>query len=97
MENAFSFWPDVTAEEFRRRLAYLSNRETETMVLSWAGAASRQIAQVLGISHRTVEVYRMGIHKTMGMPYDRVLWTMVNLKMTREIFDLSHFVDRSIK
>lgn len=97
METAFSLWPDITSEEFRRRLDSLSKREIQTLVLSWAGATTRQIGESLGISPRTVDVYRRTTHKAMGMPYDRVLWTMVNLKMIREIADLSHFVDRSIK
>lgn len=49
----------------RRRLAELTPREKEIMLLMVAGKGSKSIAQVLGISHRTVEIHRSHLlHKT---------------------------------
>lgn len=49
----------------QRRLALLTPREREIMMLALAGHANKSIAKRLGISYRTVEIHRSRIlHKT---------------------------------
>ncbi len=50
-----------TPEEARRRLASLTNREREVLVRLLAGKINKTIGHELGISPRTVEVYRSRI------------------------------------
>lgn len=60
----------VKDERFRRdvvaRAAELSERQREVMDLVVEGYSSRQIAEKLGISPRTVETYRLAIMEKMG-------------------------------
>lgn len=48
----------VTGDARRARLARLTRREREVMELITAGRHNREVAEALGISARTVEVYR---------------------------------------
>lgn len=48
-------------------LRSLSSREQEVLRLLVAGKTNRQIAHVLGISPRTVEVYVSRIYKKLGV------------------------------
>lgn len=49
----------------RERLASLTEREREVMMLAIAGHSNKEIARILGISHRTVELHRARVmHKT---------------------------------
>ena len=51
----------------RQRLALLTPREREIMTLVLAGQASETIANLLGISYRTVELHRSRIMQKMGV------------------------------
>lgn len=53
--------------EGRERLASLSEREREVMVLAIAGKHNKDIARQLGISHRTMEVHRANILRKTGV------------------------------
>jgi len=57
---------DSHAQEIRRRHARLSTREREVMVLVASGLSSKEIAQQLGLSHRTVETHRTHLMYKMG-------------------------------
>jgi len=57
---------DLERAEARRRLATLSAREREVMTGIVAGALNKTIAFDLGISPRTVEVYRAGLMSKTG-------------------------------
>ena len=48
----------VRKAEFERRLARLTPREREVLAMIVEGRHNREVAQVLGISPRTVEVYK---------------------------------------
>lgn len=48
------------------RLATLTEREREVMQLAVAGHTSKEIGQMLGISYRTVEVYRAHVMQKTG-------------------------------
>ncbi|MGA9665947.1 MAG: response regulator [Gallionella sp.] len=48
------------------QLAKLTGREREVMVLAVAGQTSKEIAQTLGISYRTVEIHRAHIMQKTG-------------------------------
>lgn len=53
------------SQDARSRLAELTEREREVMVLAVAGCPNKDIARRLGISHRTVEIHKSKImHKT---------------------------------
>jgi len=57
------------AEAFRSialRLAALTEREREVMMLAVAGLTNKEIAQRLGISHRTVEIHRTHVMQKTG-------------------------------
>lgn len=55
----------IVARSAADRLASLTAREHEVMALTIEGLANKEIARVLGISHRTVEIHRARImHKT---------------------------------
>jgi FixJ family two-component response regulator len=51
---------------FLARIARLSEREKEILPFAVAGLPNKEIAQHLGISHRTVEVHRINILKKTG-------------------------------
>jgi len=53
-------------EATRARLAGLTEREREVMELTVAGLSNKEIAQRLGISHRTVEVHRARVMQKTG-------------------------------
>jgi len=57
---------DSQAQEIRQRHARLSTREREVMALVASGLSSKEIAQQLGLSHRTVESHRTNIMNKMG-------------------------------
>ena len=48
-------------EFVRRRFATLSPREREVMELVVKGAANKEVAARLGLSHKTVEVHRANV------------------------------------
>ena len=54
-------------EGIRRRMQALSQREREVLELIGGGGTSRQIAETLGISARTVDVHRANIMDKMGV------------------------------
>lgn len=56
----------VTSLSITSRLAKLSKRELEVMALAVAGYTSKNIAQRLGISFRTVEIHRAHIMQKTG-------------------------------
>jgi FixJ family two-component response regulator len=51
---------------FMTRISHLSEREKEVLPLAAAGMQNKEIAQQLGISHRTVEIHRINILKKTG-------------------------------
>ncbi|HEY7985359.1 MAG TPA: response regulator [Methylophilaceae bacterium] len=52
-------------QECKSSLERLTKREREVMTLAIAGHHNKELARVLGISHRTVEIYKSNImHKT---------------------------------
>ena len=52
-------------ESLSRRLENLTERERDVLVLAVAGHPNKEIARLLGISHRTVEIHRARVmHKT---------------------------------
>jgi len=53
-------------ESVASRLAALTEREREIMVLAVAGHTSKEIAHLLGISYRTVEIHRAHIMQKTG-------------------------------
>lgn len=55
-----------TNEEASSRLANLTGREREVMVLAVEGHSNKEIARRLGISHRTVEIHRGRIMQKTG-------------------------------
>ena len=54
-------------EERRRRLAKLSDREREVLLLVVRGKMNKQIAATLGIHERTVKLHRTGITTKLGV------------------------------
>ena len=52
--------------ETARRLEHLTQREREVLDLIIAGKLNKQIADVLGISIKTVEVHRARVMEKMG-------------------------------
>jgi len=55
----------IAARSAAERLASLTARERDVMALTIEGLPNKEIARVLGISHRTVEIHRARImHKT---------------------------------
>jgi len=55
------------AADARARLASLSPREREVMSLVVAGKSSKEIARLLHISHRTVELHRSHVFEKLGV------------------------------
>lgn len=52
-------------EQITLRLSKLTTREREVMTLAIQGLSNKEIASCLGISHRTVEIYKSHVmHKT---------------------------------
>lgn len=58
---------DGEALQQRERLAQLTSREHEILLLVIAGQANKEIARRLGISHRTVEIHRSHILQKTGV------------------------------
>ena len=56
---------DMARAEIDSRIAALSNRERDVLVGLVAGRANKQIAYDLGISPRTVEIYRANLMNKM--------------------------------
>jgi two-component system, LuxR family, response regulator DctR len=56
-----------TAQQVRRRVASLSERERQVMHLVLAGKLNKQIADELDIAMRTVEVHRASVFEKMGV------------------------------
>jgi RNA polymerase sigma factor (sigma-70 family) len=67
-------------EEIARRLQTLTTREREVMNLVVAGASNKTVAMQLGISPRTVEVYRKRVMEKMQV---RTLPDLVRIAETR--------------
>ncbi len=58
---------DADHDELRRRFESLTKRETEVMEQIVRGAANKEVAAALGLSHKTVEVHRANVmRKTMA-------------------------------
>lgn len=57
---------DAERDQARERLQSLTPREREVMELVVAGRTSKEIARVLGASHRTVEIHRGRLMEKMG-------------------------------
>ncbi len=57
----------VEAGHFEKRLTCLTSRETQVMNLVVQGDLTKQIAKVLGISTKTVEVHRSNITRKLGV------------------------------
>jgi FixJ family two-component response regulator len=49
-----------------QRLAKLTRRERETLKLMTKGLFNKQIANVMGITEKTIKVHRMRVFKKMG-------------------------------
>lgn len=60
-------WRQGALARRRQGLALLTLREREIMDLALAGHANKEIAKLLGISHRTVEIHRSHILGKMGV------------------------------
>lgn len=52
--------------ELRRRFSSLTRRETEVMEQIVRGAANKEVAAKLGLSHKTVEVHRANVMRKTG-------------------------------
>ena len=52
---------DISRTEMRSRLARLTSRERQVMQLIVSGSTSKEMAERLGISARTIEVHRAHI------------------------------------
>jgi two-component system response regulator FixJ len=74
-----------TIEQTRQRLALLSERERQVLSGVVAGQPNKAIAFELGISPRTVEVYRAGL---MGKMQARSLPDLVRMVMNIDIADI---------
>ncbi|MBL9151562.1 MAG: response regulator transcription factor [Verrucomicrobiales bacterium] len=57
----------LQAEDIRRRIATLSDRERETMAWVITGALNKQIADRLDIAERTVKAHRSRVMEKMGV------------------------------
>jgi FixJ family two-component response regulator len=55
-----------TSQSFVARLATLTQREQEVMMLAVEGLTCKETAQRLGISHRTVEIHRAHVMQKTG-------------------------------
>jgi FixJ family two-component response regulator len=55
------------AEEAARRLPTLTPRQKEVLLLIVKGKKTREVAAILGLSPRTVEIHRNGIMKKLGI------------------------------
>lgn len=53
-------------DDHRRRRATLSDRQQQVMDLAIKGRTNKEIGAELGISHRTVEIYRARVMERMG-------------------------------
>lgn len=59
--------PDPAQQDFLRRLATLSRRERQVFDRLVEGDANKAIARALGLSPRTVEIYRSHVMTKLGM------------------------------
>lgn len=59
--------PDPAQQDFLRRLATLSRRERQVFDHLVEGDANKAIARALGLSPRTVEIYRSHVMTKLGM------------------------------
>jgi two-component system, LuxR family, response regulator FixJ len=75
----------LTIEQTRQRLSLLSERERQVLQGVVAGQPNKAIAFELGISPRTVEVYRAGL---MGKMQARSLPDLVRMVMHIDLSDL---------
>jgi FixJ family two-component response regulator len=57
---------NVTRDDLRRRLATLSGKERDVLQYITAGDANKVVARKMGVSVRTVEIYRRGVFQKMG-------------------------------
>lgn len=55
----------------------LSSREQEVAALLAAGRTSRQTGEILGISHRTVDIYRGKLLRKLGVPNTAALASII--------------------
>lgn len=53
-------------EDLRHRFESLTNRESQVMELVVRGAANKEVAATLGLSHKTVEVHRANLMRKTG-------------------------------
>ncbi|MCA8966245.1 MAG: response regulator transcription factor [Planctomycetes bacterium] len=53
-------------EDLRHRFESLTNRESQVMELIVRGAANKEVAATLGLSHKTVEVHRANLMRKTG-------------------------------
>jgi len=59
---------EVARREVRRRLQLLTPREREVVEQLVLGKTNKEIARVLGASHRTIEIHRRNAMSKMGAP-----------------------------
>lgn len=58
---------ELRRESVRRRLATLTGREYDILMLALTGKSNKEVSQVLDISHRTVETHRTHILQKIGV------------------------------
>jgi RNA polymerase sigma factor (sigma-70 family) len=58
---------DLRRRALQQRMARLTERENEIFTLALSGKSNKEISQVLGISHRTVETHRSHILDKLGV------------------------------
>jgi len=70
---------DVSRTEIRARCAHLTLRERQVMEMIIAGLKSKEMAERLGISARTIEVHRSHLMLKMGTKSvpQLVKWTLI--------------------
>lgn len=58
---------EAALSEARKRFSMLTPRQKQVAVLVTNGLSSKEIARKLGVSHRTIEVFRQGAMERMGV------------------------------